>query len=47
MNRLFGRIGMVKSVEIGEDGRVEVEVYLTTAACPLRGEISTLSLIHI
>ncbi len=32
---------MVKSVDIGEDGQVAVGVYLTTAACPLRGEIST------
>ncbi|HEX4429366.1 MAG TPA: P-loop NTPase [Frankiaceae bacterium] len=44
INRPITEIGMVKSVEIGaggDAGRVEVAVYLTTSACPLRGEIST------
>ncbi len=44
INRPITEIGMVKSVEIGaagDPGRVEVGIYLTTAACPLRGEIST------
>ncbi|MCP9623235.1 Mrp/NBP35 family ATP-binding protein [Nocardia otitidiscaviarum] len=29
-------LGMVKSVEIGADSSVHVEIYLTTAACPLK-----------
>lgn len=33
-------LGMVKSVAVNENGSVDVEVYLTTSACPLRGEIS-------
>src|SRR5215472_12218460 len=33
-------LGMVKSVDIGPDGRVRVEVYLTVAACPLRDKIT-------
>jgi ATP-binding protein involved in chromosome partitioning len=34
-------LGMVKGVEVGADGIVRVKVALTTAACPLRGQIST------
>ena len=44
INRPITEIGMLKSVEIGTGsnaGRVEVGVYLTTAACPLRSEISS------
>ena len=41
INKPITEIGMVKSVDIAADGRVEVGVYLTTAACPLRGEIQT------
>jgi ATP-binding protein involved in chromosome partitioning len=41
INRPITEIGMVKSVDIAVDGKVTVGVYLTTAACPLRGEIST------
>lgn len=33
-------LGMVKSVAIDDDGNVHVEVYLTTAGCPLRTEIT-------
>ena len=33
-------LGMVKSVAVGPDGRVRVEVYLTVAACPLRDTIT-------
>lgn len=33
-------LGMVKSVAIGDDGSVDVGVYLTTSGCPLRTEIS-------
>jgi ATP-binding protein involved in chromosome partitioning len=32
-------LGMVRSVASHEDGRVEVEIALTIAACPLRGQI--------
>ncbi|NEW40282.1 Mrp/NBP35 family ATP-binding protein [Nocardia cyriacigeorgica] len=33
-------LGMVKSVDIGADSDVHIEVYLTTAGCPLRTEIT-------
>ncbi|MET8798909.1 Mrp/NBP35 family ATP-binding protein [Nocardia sp. NPDC004568] len=33
-------LGMVKSVRIEPDGDVHIEVYLTTAGCPLRTEIT-------
>jgi len=33
-------LGMVKSVDVGSDGEVRVEVYLTVAACPLRDTIT-------
>ncbi|MEU6171122.1 Mrp/NBP35 family ATP-binding protein [Streptantibioticus parmotrematis] len=33
-------LGMVKSVEIGDDGRVRVAVYLTVSGCPLRDTIT-------
>ncbi|WP_459547833.1 Mrp/NBP35 family ATP-binding protein [Nocardia sp. X0981] len=33
-------LGMVKSIRIAPDGDVHVEVYLTTAGCPLRTEIT-------
>lgn len=33
-------LGMVKSVTIGDGGAVEVGIYLTTAGCPMKGEIS-------
>ncbi|MDE3721156.1 Mrp/NBP35 family ATP-binding protein [Nocardiopsis sp. N85] len=32
-------LGMVKSVDIGDDGSVHVGVYLTVAGCPMRGRI--------
>ena len=34
-------LGMVKSVEADEAGRVAVEVYLTVAGCPMRDRITT------
>src|SRR4051795_8073200 len=34
-------LGMVKDVHVGTDGVVRVKVALTTAGCPLRGQIST------
>ena len=33
-------LGMVKSVDIGADSSVDIVVYLTTSACPMRTEIS-------
>ncbi|MFV0457948.1 MAG: Mrp/NBP35 family ATP-binding protein [Actinomycetales bacterium] len=33
-------LDMVKSVEVGENGRVAVEVYLTVAGCPMRDRIT-------
>lgn len=33
-------LGMVKSIEIGDDGSVDVAIYLTTAGCPMKTEIS-------
>ncbi len=40
IRRPITELGMVKSVSVGGDGGVHVEIYLTTAACPLRTEIS-------
>jgi ATP-binding protein involved in chromosome partitioning len=34
-------LGMVKGIDVGADGVVRVKVALTTAGCPLRGQIST------
>ncbi|WP_433611324.1 Mrp/NBP35 family ATP-binding protein [Prescottella agglutinans] len=33
-------LGMVKSIVIGDDGSVDIGIYLTTAGCPLRTEIT-------
>ncbi|RVW06099.1 Mrp/NBP35 family ATP-binding protein [Rhodococcus spongiicola] len=33
-------LGMVKSIDIGGDGSVDIGIYLTTAGCPLRTEIT-------
>lgn len=33
-------LGMVKSVTIGDGGAVDVGIYLTTAGCPMKGQIS-------
>ncbi|KQU35635.1 MULTISPECIES: Mrp/NBP35 family ATP-binding protein [Nocardiaceae] len=33
-------LGMVKSVALGNDGSVDVGIYLTTAGCPMKTEIS-------
>ena len=35
-------LGMVKGIDVRPDGSVHVEVYLTTAACPKKSEISEL-----
>ncbi len=40
INRPITELGMVKSVDIAADGVVAIGIYLTTAACPLRDEIS-------
>jgi ATP-binding protein involved in chromosome partitioning len=34
-------LGMVKDVRVGDDGAVTVKVALTTAGCPLRGQIKS------
>jgi ATP-binding protein involved in chromosome partitioning len=34
-------LGMVKGIDVAADGTVRVQVALTTAACPLRGQIAT------
>ncbi|MEU5841836.1 Mrp/NBP35 family ATP-binding protein [Rhodococcus sp. NPDC047139] len=33
-------LGMVKSIDIGADSSVDIAIYLTTAGCPMRTEIS-------
>lgn len=33
-------LGMVKSVAVGDDGSVDVGIYLTTSACPLKDRIA-------
>lgn len=40
LRRPITELGMVKSVDIGLDGRVHVEIYLTVASCPKKSEIS-------
>src|SRR5690348_3588391 len=40
LRRPITELGMVKNVTIEPDGGVHVEVYLTTAACPKKNEIS-------
>ncbi|MCV7368666.1 sodium:proton antiporter [Mycolicibacterium duvalii] len=40
LRRPITEIGMVKNVTAGPDGSVHVEIYLTTAACPKKTEIS-------
>src|SRR5690348_3063576 len=42
LRRPITELGMVKNVTIEPDGGVHVEVYLTTAACPKKNEISEL-----
>src|SRR6476620_10877661 len=39
-HRPITELGMVKNVEVGADGAVLVEVYLTVAGCPLRDTIT-------
>src|ERR1700749_3951650 len=40
IHRPITELGMVKNVEVGADGAVLVEVYLTVAGCPLRETIT-------
>ena len=40
IRRPITELGMVKSVDVGPDGRVRVEVYLTVSGCPLRDTIT-------
>jgi ATP-binding protein involved in chromosome partitioning len=40
INRPITDLGMVKDVQVGADGSVDVAVYLTIAACPLRDRIT-------
>ena len=39
IRRPITELGMVKSVEIGRDGRVDVAVWLTVTGCPMRETI--------
>src|SRR2546430_11128943 len=41
IHRPITDLGMVKDIQLQPDGRVEVGVYLTIAACPLRDRITT------
>ena len=40
INRPLPELGMVKDVQIGADGTVRVEVYLTVSGCPMRETIT-------
>src|SRR4051812_37718982 len=40
INRPLTELGMVKDVQIGADGAVRVDVYLTVAGCPMRETIT-------
>jgi ATP-binding protein involved in chromosome partitioning len=40
LRRPITELGMVKGIEVGPGGDVLVEIYLTTAACPKKTEIS-------
>src|SRR5688500_12844307 len=40
INRPLTELGMVKDVRIGDDGTVEIEVYLTVSGCPMRETIT-------
>ncbi|MEM6105624.1 Mrp/NBP35 family ATP-binding protein [Mycobacterium sp. 050272] len=40
LRRPITELGMVKSIDVASDGGVHVEIYLTTAACPKKTEIS-------
>ncbi len=40
INRPLTELGMVKDVQIGADGSVRVEVYLSVACCPKREKMN-------
>jgi len=40
IKRPITELGMVKSVDVGDDGHVSVEVYLTVSGCPMRDTIT-------
>jgi ATP-binding protein involved in chromosome partitioning len=40
LRRPITELGMVKGVDVAADGGVHVEIYLTTASCPKKSEIS-------
>ena len=40
LRRPITELGMVKSIDVAPDGGVHVEIYLTTAACPKKTEIT-------
>jgi ATP-binding protein involved in chromosome partitioning len=40
IKRPITELGMVKSVDVDDDGRVAVEVYLTVAGCPMKDTIT-------
>src|SRR5688572_13455067 len=40
IHRPITELGMVKDVAIGEDGAVQVAVYLTVSGCPMRDRIT-------
>ena len=40
IRRPITELDMVKSVAVGQDGVVDVEIYLTVAACPLKDKLS-------
>jgi len=39
LNRSIVDLGMVRDIKIGKDGKVDVQIALTIAGCPLRNEI--------
>ena len=42
LRRPITELGMVKNIDVGADSAIHVEIYLTTAACPKKTEISEL-----
>ncbi|HTU07471.1 MAG TPA: metal-sulfur cluster assembly factor, partial [Trebonia sp.] len=41
IGRPITELGMVKSVSVGSDGAVAVDIYLTVAGCPMRDTITS------
>jgi ATP-binding protein involved in chromosome partitioning len=42
LRRPITDLGMVKSIDVADDGRVDVAIYLTVAGCPMRETITNL-----